>query len=208
MSRSKSSQRWLKEHHSDAFVKQARDAGYRSRACFKLIEMDRTDKLLRKGQTVIDLGAAPGGWSQVASERVMPGGRVIACDILNMDALADVDFVQGDFTDESTFDALMARAPAQGVDIVISDMAPNMSGNRAIDIPKSMYLVELAVDLAQRTLRPGGAFVTKIFHGQGFDEMLKLLRSEFHDVVVRKPDASRSRSKETYLVAKGFKGSE
>lgn len=205
MGRSKSSQRWLQEHHSDHYVKQAREEGFRSRASYKLIEIDRQDRLFRPGQVVVDLGAAPGGWSQVAIERVGHQGRVIGCDILAMDPIAGVDFIHGDFTEDETLGRLLECIGDASVDLVLSDMAPNMSGNKAVDIPKAMYLVELAVDLATRILRPGGVFVCKIFHGEGFDAQLKLLRAAFASVVIRKPDASRSRSRETYLVAKGFK---
>ena len=206
MARSKSSSRWLQEHHSDQYVKQAREAGYRSRASYKLLELDRLDRFLKLGGTIVDLGAAPGGWSQIAAERVGHNGRVIACDILQMDSLPGVDFIHGDFTEESTLESLLNVIGEDPVDVVISDMAPNMSGNKAIDIPLSMYLVELAFDLAGKVLKKNGVFVAKVFHGEGFDALLKEARGVFKTVVIRKPDASRARSRETYLVGKGYIG--
>jgi 23S rRNA (uridine2552-2'-O)-methyltransferase len=205
MARSKSSAKWLKEHFDDPYVKQSQQDGYRSRASYKLLEIQQKDKLFKPGMTVIDLGAAPGGWSQVAQELVGSKGRVIASDILPMDALPDVIFVQGDFTDESVFNELMSRIDAP-VDLVISDMAPNMSGNAAVDIPNAMYLVELALDMARQTLKPGGAFIAKVFQGEGFDELLSEMRSCFGKVYSRKPDASRSRSREIYQIGVGFRG--
>lgn len=206
MAKSKSSRRWLDEHFDDFYVKEAQKKGYRSRACFKLLEIQDKDKILRPGMTVIDLGSAPGGWSQVAGEIVGSDGVMIASDILPMDALPDVTFVEGDFTEESVFNDIMAVVDGRPVDLVISDMAPNMSGLRDVDQPKSMYLVELAIDLAKETLKPGGSFLTKVFQGEGFDEVLKDLRANFKQVVTRKPSSSRPRSRETYLLAKGFKG--
>ncbi|MBB3232929.1 23S rRNA (uridine(2552)-2'-O)-methyltransferase RlmE [Halomonas stenophila] len=203
---SKSSAGWLKEHFDDRYVQQSWQDGYRSRASYKLLALDEKDKLLRPGMTVIDLGAAPGGWSQVAAERVGDAGLVIASDLLEMDALADVDFVQGDFTEESVLEAILARLDDRPVDLVMSDMAPNMSGMAAIDQPQAMYLVELALDLARQTLSPGGAFLAKVFQGEGFDPYLKELRSDFTRVVTRKPEASRARSREVYLLAEGFRG--
>ncbi len=206
MGRSKSSQRWLREHHSDVYVKKSREDGFRSRASYKLLELDRLDKLLRPAMTVIDLGAAPGGWSQIVAEKVGHKGAVIACDILPMDSIAGVDFIQGDFTEEGVLENILELVGDRPIDLVISDMAPNMSGLKAVDIPKAMYLVELALDLSRRVLKKNGVFVAKVFHGAGFDELLKECRQQFNAVVIRKPDASRSRSRETYLVAKGFKG--
>lgn len=206
MAKSKSSNRWLQEHFSDQYVKQSQSDGYRSRASYKLVELDKKDKLMRSGMSVVDLGAAPGGWTQVAIEKVGRKGKVIASDILPMDPLAGVDFVQGDFTEQSVYDELVALLDNNSVDLVISDMAPNMSGVAAVDQPASMYLVELALDFARRTLAPKGAFACKIFHGEGFDQFLAECRSSFSSVVIRKPDASRARSRETYIVAKGFKG--
>lgn len=206
MARSKSSDRWLKEHFDDVWVKKSRQDGYRSRASYKLIELDSKDKLFRPGQTVVDLGAAPGGWTQVAVEKVGDKGVVVASDILPMDPVAGVDFVQGDFTEQSVFDELMAVLGDRPVDVVISDMAPNMSGNPAADIPRAMALVELALDMATQVLRPGGVFVAKVFQGEGFDSLLAEMKRSFSSVVSRKPDSSRARSREVYLVCKGFRG--
>ncbi|GHB04086.1 23S rRNA (uridine(2552)-2'-O)-methyltransferase RlmE [Modicisalibacter luteus] len=205
-SSSKSSAGWLKEHFDDQYVQRSWQDGYRSRASYKLLEIDAKDKLLKSGMTVIDLGAAPGGWSQIAAEKVGPTGVVIASDILEMDALAGVDFVQGDFTEDAVLEAILGALGERPVDLIISDMAPNMSGMAAIDQPQAMYLVELALDLARQTLRPGGRFLTKVFQGEGFDDFLKELRGSFTRVVTRKPEASRARSREVYLLAEGFKG--
>ncbi|MBB5319905.1 23S rRNA (uridine(2552)-2'-O)-methyltransferase RlmE [Marinobacter oulmenensis] len=206
MARSKSSGRWLQEHFDDAWVKKSQEDGYRSRASYKLIELDHKDRLFRPGQLVVDLGAAPGGWSQVAAEKVGDKGVVIASDILPMDPVAGVDFVQGDFTEDEVLDELLALLGDRRADVVISDMAPNMSGMAAVDIPKAMGLVELALDMAQRVLRPGGVFVAKVFQGEGFDALLADMRGSFDTVVSRKPDSSRARSREIYQVCKGFKG--
>lgn len=206
MAKSKSSNRWLDEHFKDAYVKQSQKDGYRSRASYKLLELDDKDRLLRPGMTVVDLGAAPGGWSQVAVELVGHKGRVLASDILPMDALAGVEFVLGDFTEESVLNELLDRLGEERADLVISDMAPNMSGVRNVDQPASMYLVELAVDMAQQVLKPGGAFVAKVFQGEGFDALIRDLRSSYSSVVTRKPGASRPRSREVYVVARGFRG--
>ena len=205
MGRSKSSQRWLQEHNRDQYVKRSQQEGYRSRASYKLIELDNKDRLFKPCMTVVDLGAAPGGWSQVAAKLVGNKGRVVASDILPMDSIADVDFVQGDFTEESVLNEIFDVLGGDRADLVISDMAPNMSGVRAVDQPKAMYLVELALDLACQILKPGGDFVAKVFHGEGFDELLHQVRGKFERVVTRKPDASRPRSREVYLVAKGLK---
>ncbi|OBA00327.1 23S rRNA (uridine(2552)-2'-O)-methyltransferase RlmE [Halomonas sp. G11] len=203
---SKTSASWMKEHFDDPYVKQSWQDGYRSRASYKLLEIDEKDKLLRPGMTVIDLGAAPGGWSQIAAEKVGPQGRVIASDILDMDGLADVSFVQGDFTEESVLNAILEQLENRPVDLVMSDMAPNMSGMAAIDQPQAMYLVELALELARETLSPGGQLLVKVFQGEGFDSYLKELRGSFKRVVTRKPGASRARSREVYLLADGFRG--
>ena len=201
-----SSKAWLKEHRDDPYVQRAQREGYRSRACYKLLELQEKDRLIRPGMTVLDLGSAPGGWSQVAVERVGHRGRVIASDILPMDNLAGVEFVLGDFTEDTVFEQILAVIGEAPVDIVISDMAPNMSGLNAVDQPRSMYLVELALDMACRVLTPGGAFVAKVFHGEGFEELLREARQHFDKVLTRKPKASRPRSREVYLVASGFKG--
>ncbi|WP_346837335.1 23S rRNA (uridine(2552)-2'-O)-methyltransferase RlmE [Microbulbifer sp. SAOS-129_SWC] len=206
MGRSKSSHRWLREHFNDHYVKQSQKEGYRSRASYKLQELQDKDRLIKPGMTVVDLGAAPGGWSQVAMELVGHKGRVLASDILPMDPLAGVDFVQGDFTEEAVLNQLLERLGEERADLVISDMAPNMSGVRAVDQPASMYLVELAVDMARQVLKPGGAFVAKVFQGEGFDELIRELRGSYSSVVTRKPGASRPRSREVYVVARGFKG--
>ncbi len=206
MAKSKSSGRWLQEHEKDQYVLRARKDGYRSRASYKLLELDEKSGLFCAGQTVVDLGAAPGGWSQVAAAGVGDRGTIIASDILAMDAIADVEFVQGDFTQQEVFDQIISCLDGGQVDLVISDMAPNMSGMKAIDQPRAMYLVELAVDFAGQVLRPGGVFVTKVFQGEGFDQLLKDVRRNFDKVSAKKPDASRSRSREVYLVAKGFRG--
>jgi 23S rRNA (uridine2552-2'-O)-methyltransferase len=205
-SRSKSSRAWLDEHFKDQYVKQSQQDGYRSRASYKLLEINKKDRVFRTGMTVIDLGAAPGGWSQVAAELVGDKGTVIASDILPMDAIAGVDFLQGDFTEQSVFDELMEMLGDSKADLVISDMAPNMSGMADVDQPRSMYLVELALDMAQNTLASGGCFIAKVFQGEGFDTLLAELRKNFKQVATRKPDASRARSREVYWVAKGFKG--
>jgi len=206
VARSKSSHNWLQEHFDDQYVRKAQQDGFRSRASYKLIELIEKDNLIRSGMTVVDLGSAPGGWSQVAARAVGDDGRVIASDILEMDPVAGVDFIQGDFTEDAVFQALLASIGDRPVDLVISDMAPNMSGMSAVDQPAAMYLVELALDMAQTILKPGGGFVAKVFHGEGFDEYVKGVRQQFSRVVMRKPKSSRARSRETYLVAQGFRG--
>lgn len=206
MSRSKSSHRWLREHFNDPYVKRSQRDGYRSRASYKLQEIQNKDRLIKPGMTVMDLGAAPGGWSQVAAELVGSKGRVLASDILAMEALAGVDFIQGDFTEAPVFAQLLKSLGEGGADLVISDMAPNMSGVRGVDQPASMYLAELAVDMADRVLKPGGAFVCKVFQGEGFDDLIRHLRGGYASVVTRKPGASRPRSREVYLVARHFRG--
>ena len=206
MSRSKSSGRWLQEHFNDAYVKQAQKDGYRSRASYKLLEVIEKDRVIAPGMTVVDLGAAPGGWSQVATAAVGHKGRVIASDILAMDAIAGVEFLQGDFTERGVFEQLLNIIGDEPVDVVISDMAPNMSGISGVDQPRAMYLVELALDMVHKVLRPGGSFVCKVFHGEGFDVWMQSCKAQFTKTVTRKPGASRARSREVYLVGKGFKG--
>ncbi len=206
MGRSKSSHRWLQEHNKDHYVKRSQQEGYRSRASYKLLELQEKDRLFKPGMTVVDLGSAPGGWSQVAVKLVGDKGRVVASDILPMDSIAGVDFVQGDFTEEAVFEEILQLLDDGQADLVISDMAPNMSGMKAVDQPRAMYLVELALDLACQVLKPDGVFVAKVFHGEGFDSFLQDVKSRFQRVVTRKPDASRSRSREVYLVARGLKG--
>lgn len=203
-----SSKAWLKEHRDDPYVQRAQREGYRSRACYKLLELQEKDRLIKRGMTVLDLGSAPGGWSQVAADLVGDAGRTISSDILPMDSLAGVEFVQGDFTEEAVFDQLMAVIDGHPVDVVLSDMAPNMSGMNAVDQPRAMYLVELALDMAVRVLTRDGTFVAKVFQGEGFEALLAATREQFGRVVTRKPDASRARSREIYLVAQGFTGNE
>ena len=206
MARSKSSNRWLEEHVNDPFVKKAQMDGYRSRSSYKLLEINAKDKLIQPTMTVMDLGSAPGGWSQVATDLVGHKGRVIASDILPMDAVAGVKFIQGDFTENAVFEEIMAVLGDAKVDVVISDMAPNISGVNAADQAASMYLIELALDMASQVLKPKGSFVAKVFHGGGYDGYVKAVREQFDKVVVRKPDSSRARSREVYLVGKGFRG--
>src|SRR5690606_29813560 len=204
--RSKSSSRWLGEHFADEYVKRAQAEGLRSRAVFKLEEIDAKDRLLRPGMTVVDLGAAPGGWSQYAAHKLGARGRIVALDILEMEPLDGVEFLQGDFTEDEPLERLLATLGAERADLVMSDMAPNMSGMDAVDQPRAMYLAELALDLAVKILKPGGAFLVKVFQGEGFDEFLAQLRARFDRVNVRKPRASRSRSREVYLLALGRRG--
>ena len=202
---SASSQRWLKEHFDDKYVQEAQKKGWRSRAVFKLDEVQNRDKLLRPGMTVVDLGAAPGSWSQYLAEKVGDKGQVVACDILPMASLAGVDFLQGDFREEAVLDALLKRIDGKNVDVVLSDMAPNMSGNNSVDQAGSMYLVELALDMCNQVLKKNGAFIVKVFQGEGFDQYLQEVRNSFKAVKIRKPDASRARSREVYIVATGYK---
>lgn len=206
MARSKSSRDWLDEHVNDPYVKQAQKDGYRSRASYKLIELNEKDKLIRPGMLVMDLGSAPGSWSQVAAHLVGHHGRVLATDILRMDSLANVDFIQGDFTDEAVFQQILAQLNGNKPDLILSDMAPNISGVDAADQASSMYLVELALDMVRQVLKPKGNFVAKVFQGEGSENYLKDVRTSFEKVVIRKPAASRPRSREVYIVSKGFKG--
>jgi 23S rRNA (uridine2552-2'-O)-methyltransferase len=196
---------WIKQHVKDPYVKQSQVDGYRSRASYKLLEIVEKDRLIRSGMTVVDLGSAPGGWSQVAARLVGHTGRVYALDLLPMDLIAGVDFIQGDFTEEDIFDELLRLIENRPVDLVISDMAPNLSGNKAVDQPAVMYLAELAVELAEKVLTSNGVFIAKLFQGQGFDPFVLQVRTLFNGVSIIKPDASRSRSREVYLVAKGLK---
>lgn len=206
MARSKSSDRWMKEHFDDQYVKRSQQDGYRSRASYKLLELHEKDKLFRPSMKVVDLGAAPGGWSQVAARLIGDKGTIVASDILEMAPLPGVTFVQGDFTEQDVYEAILAEIGHDKADLVISDMAPNMSGNSAVDQPQAMYLVELALDMAAQVLRPGGNFLVKVFQGEGFDEYLKAMRLHFSSVVTRKPDASRARSREVYLLGRQYKG--
>jgi 23S rRNA (uridine2552-2'-O)-methyltransferase len=202
--RSKSSGRWLQEHFADPFVKKARAQGFRSRAIYKLEELDQREKLLRPGLICLDLGAAPGAWSQYASRRVGRKGRVVATDILPMDPIVGVEFVQGDFREPDVVAALQALLPQRPVDLLLSDMAPNLSGIDAIDQPRSLYLAELALDTAGSVLKPGGNALIKVFQGSGFPALLAAARQRFAKVRMIKPEASRARSPELYLLAKDF----
>lgn len=203
--RSQSSSRWLQEHFNDPYVRRAQAGGWRSRAVFKLEEADRRERLLRRGAIVLDLGAAPGAWSQYAVTRVGPKGRVIASDILPMDALAGVEFIQGDFREDEVYQRLVALAGERKVDVLLSDMAPSLSGMDVIDQPRAMHLAELALDMAGRVLKPGGAALIKVFQGAGFQELVGAARRQFKSVRFIKPAASRARSAETYLVAGGLR---
>lgn len=203
MGRSKSSSRWLAEHFSDAWVQKAQEEGWRSRAVFKLQEVQDRHALIKAGMTVVDLGAAPGGWSQLAARLVSPGGRVYALDILPMEAVAGVTFIQGDFTEEKPLAELETRLADAAVDVVLSDMAPNISGMAAVDQPRAIYLAELAHEFARQWLKPGGDLVVKVFQGEGCDEFVTSVRADFSRVKMFKPKASRSRSREMYVMARG-----
>lgn len=205
MSRSKSSKRWLQEHHRDAYVLKARELGYRSRAVFKLEQIQQKDHVLKPGQFVLDLGAAPGGWSEYSSRIVGDKGRIIALDLLPIEPIAGVEVVQGDFTLQQTLDRLLTLTGGRQFDLVLSDMAPNLSGMESVDQPKSIHLAELAFDLASESLSPDGIFVSKLFQGAGFDELVARLRTTFKSVKLRKPDSSRSRSNEIYAVCHGLR---
>ncbi|TXI49568.1 MAG: 23S rRNA (uridine(2552)-2'-O)-methyltransferase RlmE [Lysobacter sp.] len=203
MTRSKSSHRWLKEHFSDPYVKKAQAEGLRSRAAYKLEELVERDRLLKPGMVVVDLGAAPGGWSQWVRQAMGDSGRVVALDILEMPGLAGVEFLHGDFREDAVLSALETLLGGQAVDLVLSDMAPNMSGVDAVDQPRAMHLAELAMDFADRHLRPEGSFLIKLFQGAGFDEYVRELRKRYARVAIRKPAASRKRSPEVYALAQG-----
>ena len=196
---------WIKQHVKDPYVQKSQKDGYRSRASYKLLEIIGKDPLIRPGMTVVDLGAAPGGWSQVAMDLVGHEGRVHALDLLPMDGIAGVDFILGDFTEDEILQELLGLIDKRPVDLVISDMAPNLTGSKAVDQPSSIYLVELAVDLACKVMKPEGIFIAKLFQGEGFDEFVRHVRTLFRTVSIRKPDASRARSREVYMVAKGLK---
>jgi 23S rRNA (uridine2552-2'-O)-methyltransferase len=208
MSKSKltaSSARWMQEHFDDEYVKKAQRLGLRSRAVFKLEEINNKDKILKPGMKVVDLGAAPGGWSEYAAKIVQDTGQVIACDILPMDPLVGVDFLQGDFREEAVLEALLTKIKGKNIDVVLSDMAANMTGNESADSARSMYLVELALDMCNQVLKKNGSFIVKVFQGEGFEQYMKEVRSLFKTVKTRKPNSSRARSREVYLVATGFK---
>ena len=204
MARSKTSKKWLTEHFDDPYVKKAQQEGWRSRAIYKLIEIDERDRLLKPGMTVVDLGAAPGGWSEYAARQVGNKGRVIALDLLPMDAIAGVEFIEGDFREAPVYEQLLAVLDGRPVDLVMSDMAPNMSGMKAVDQPRAMYLAELSLELAQKVLKPGGDMLIKAFTGEGLDEFKREIRQHFAKLIVRKPKASRARSPEIYLLARGY----
>jgi 23S rRNA (uridine2552-2'-O)-methyltransferase len=205
VAKSTSSARWKQRQAKDPFVRRAHAEGWRSRAVFKLSELQERERLMAAGQVVVDLGAAPGAWSQFASSVVGPRGRVIALDLLEMPALPGVEFLQGDFREEATLKALTGLLAGSKVDLVLSDMAPNMSGTRVVDQPRAMYLAELAFDFASQVLRPGGSLVVKLFQGEGFQEFVEAARLRFETVRMRKPGASRAGNRETYLVARNFR---
>jgi 23S rRNA (uridine2552-2'-O)-methyltransferase len=206
MARSKSSGAWLQEHVNDPYVKQAQRDGYRSRSSYKLIQLNERDRLIRPGMLIVDLGSAPGGWSQVATRLAGEQARVVATDILPMDPLKNVDFIQGDFTEEAVLNQVLERLGGRKPHLVICDIAPNISGVDSADQASSMYLVELALDFVRQALEPKGDFVVKVFQGAGADAYIKDVRTSFDKVFIRKPAASRPRSREVYLVAKGFAG--
>jgi len=206
MARSKSSGSWLRRHVTDPYVKLAQKEGYRSRSAYKLIELNEKDRLLRPGQWVMDLGSAPGGWSQVAARAVGAKGRVLATDILPMDPIRGVDFIQGDFTSDEVVKQIQDWLNGEKFDLIISDIAPNLSGIDSADQARSIYFLELALDTVRLALKPGAAFIAKMFQGQGSDDYVKELRKSFQKVSIRKPKASRPESREVYIVAKDFKG--
>ena len=205
MSRSKSSKQWLKEHFDDEYVQRCQKDGYRSRAIYKLIEIQEKDRIIKPGMTVIDLGAAPGGWTEYAVKLLGKKGRMIALDILPMEPIPDVHIIQGDFREDEALNDLMQAIGKEKADLVFSDMAPNISGMGVVDIPRAYYLAELTLDLSQRMLKKGGGMLVKVFQGEGFDEYHKALKENFTRVVVRKPRASRARSREVYVLATGYK---
>ncbi|MFT6835681.1 MAG: 23S rRNA (uridine2552-2'-O)-methyltransferase [Francisellaceae bacterium] len=202
MARSRSSKDWLDEHFADAYVKQSKIDGYRCRAAYKLIELNNKYNLITKGMTIVDLGSAPGSWSQVASNIVSDKGNVFALDILEMDPIVNVDFIRGDFTEDEPYQELLSKVENKKIDWVISDMAPNISGNKTTDQIRSLYLVEIAVDFAEQTLTEGGSFLSKVFQGKGFDQLILKLRLNYKSVVIKKPDSSRARSSEVYIIAR------
>ena len=205
MTKKSSSRRWMNEYLNDEYVKKAQREGYRCRAVYKLIEIIDKNQIITKGDRVLDLGAAPGGWSQVASKIVGQTGQVIASDILPIEEIPGVDFLQGDFTESSVYEKLLSMTKGQKMNTVLSDMAPNMSGQLSVDQPKSMYLAELALDMAIKMLMPNGYFVVKVFQGDGFDAYVQIARQTFKKVAIKKPKASRPRSKEVYLLASQLK---
>lgn len=206
MSRSKTSKAWMREHINDPYVQRAKVEGYRSRAAYKLLELDKKDRLLVPGQLLVDLGAAPGSWSQVALARLGSKGRVVAVDLLPMEPLPGVHFVQGDFREQAVLDALLLAMRGRKADLVISDLAPNISGIGVSDQARAMHLAEQTLEFARQCLKPGGSLLVKVFQGAGFTEFLAAMRKAFANVVSRKPEASRGRSSEVYLLGKGLKG--
>jgi 23S rRNA (uridine2552-2'-O)-methyltransferase len=205
MARTKSSTRWMQEHFDDEYVKMAQKLGYRSRAVFKLKEIQDKDHILKPGMRIVDLGAAPGGWSQYAKQLLGDQGRIIALDMLEIEPIVGVEFIQGDFREQAVFDQLMQALEGKRVDLVMSDMAPNMSGSKGVDQPRSLYLGELALEMAQSVLAKDGTFLVKLFQGKGFENYCKQVQQSFSKVLIRKPKASRPRSNEVYLLARGFK---
>ena len=201
----RSSGSWYERQQRDPYVQRARKEGWRSRAVYKLQQIDRKERLLRPDMVCVDLGSAPGSWSQYVTTTLKGRARLVAIDILPMDSLPDVEFIQGDFQDEAVFDRLLEVVGNRGVDLVMSDLAPNISGTKAVDQPRSMYLVELALDMARRVLKPGGSFVCKVFQGEGFDALVVDARQSFERVKVVKPKASRAGSREVYLVARNYR---
>lgn len=206
MKRTRTSNAWLREHVNDTFVQRAKAEGYRSRAAFKLMEIDERDHLIRPGEIVVDLGATPGGWSQVVAKRQKGNGRVIALDLLELEPLHGVEFIQGDFREESVLKILETTLAGAKVGLVLSDMAPNMSGVAVSDQARVMHLAELGLEFSQNWLKPDGAFLVKVFHGHGYEDFVKAMREVFKSVATRKPDASRDRSPEVYLLGRGVKG--
>lgn len=207
MKRSNSSKRWLQEHFADTYVKKAQAEGLRSRAVYKLQEIDEKVNLIKPGMSIIDLGAAPGGWTQYAANKLKGSNKsnIFALDLLEIEPIPGVEFIQGDFREDAILEKLLATIPKHSVDVLLSDMAPNISGNKEIDIPRAMYLAEITLDFAHNMLKKDGALLMKVFHGSGFDDLVKQTRKEFTKVSVQKPQASRSRSRETYLLAVGYK---
>lgn len=208
MAKSKSSKGWLKEHFDDEYVRRSQQDGYRSRAIYKLIEIDDKDRLIKPGMTIIDLGAAPGGWSEYCIKKLGKNGTVVALDILPMEPINEVTIIEGDFREDAVFEELMAVMNNAQADLVISDMAPNISGMESVDMPRAYYLCELALDFARQVLKPGGGLLVKLFQGEGFEAYNKELKASFSKVVMRKPKASRARSREIYALATGFLGNE
>ena len=204
MARTKGGRHWMQEHLNDEYVIKAQKEGHRARAIYKLMEMDERDRLIKPGHYVVDLGAAPGSWSEYAAQKVAKNGRVFALDLLEIDPIPGVEFIQGDFRSDEVLEQLMGLIENHPVDLVMSDMAPNISGMRAVDQPRAMYLAELSHELAKTVLKPGGDLLIKIFNGEGLDEFKKQLREDFDKLIIRKPKASRARSRENYLLARGY----